>query len=221
MQKVILTLLSITVLSLGISQGHVDGFLKGKGNLDAAFSGAIELNSKFIGNGTTFNIQRNIIAASAFVAYGIGDKLDVNLSIPFISVNGAEKGFQDGAIYLKYKLSSFKLFNKKKLVRGDFILAGGFSSNFTNYQTQGGSAIGQKAKALDFRPVFQFYFPNSIFATVQTGYTYKFDPVPNAFPFALKVGLAKSNYYLDVWYDFQHSFGGTDYPELIHLERWG
>ena len=207
----------LTSLVAGNAQGRVDGFFKGQGNLDLAISGAFEGNSKFLGNGTVHNIPRTIFAGSAFVAYGISDKLDINVSVPYIVVNG-NGGLQDGAVYLKYYLKSVKKSKSKFL---DLVLAAGFSSNFTNYQTGGASALGQQAKQFDIRPVFQLYFPKSVFATVQTGFTYKFDPVPNAFPLAVKVGIAKSKFYADVWYDFQHSFGGIDYPTGDSFRKLG
>jgi hypothetical protein len=74
MIKSIVLLVSVIAVSSSLAQGRVDGFLKGQGNLDVAISGAAEFNSKFIGNGNTFNITRNIIAGSAFVASGITDK---------------------------------------------------------------------------------------------------------------------------------------------------
>lgn len=216
--KIALLILIVIISIFSFGQGRVDGFLKGQGNMDIALSGSYEGNSQFIGNGSTFNISRNIIATSAFIAYGINKKLDVNVSLPFISVNGKERGVQDGSVFLKYKFYSLNL---NSSIYINFLIAGGFSSNFTDYQTGGANALGQKAKALDIRPVFQVYFPKSVFATVQTGFTYKFDPVPNAFPLAVKIGIAKSKFYADLWYDYQHSFGGIDYPTSDSFRKLG
>lgn len=199
------------------AQGRVDGFFKGKGNLDIALGTNFEANSKYYAGTNLIGLKRNILSASAFFAYGITKKLDVNLSIPFVNVNRVEAGIQDPALFLKYHLFSVSFSQEKEDgVRTDgptvnVLIAGGFSSNITDYQTGGGSALGQQAKTIDIRPVVHINFSDGIFATVQAGYNYKFNPVPHAIPFAAKIGMAKANWYADIWYDGQHGIGGFDY----------
>ncbi len=198
--------LMFTVKSFG--QGRVDGFFKGKGNLDIALGANFEVNPQYYAGTNLIDLSRNIFSASAFFAYGIIDKLDVNVSVPFVSVNGVESSIQDPAIFLKYKIANINLGSSTRI---ELIMAGGFSSNITDYQTGGGSAIGQQAKTIDARPVIQIYLPKGIFATLQGGYNYKFDPVPHAVPFAAKIGMAKAKWYADIWYDGQYGIGGFDY----------
>ena len=197
------TLLIISLPLALFSQGRVDGFFKGKGNLDLVFGGGYEANDKYFAGTTKRGLTRNVTFFNTFVAYGITDKLDVNASLPYIDVNGVENDFQDYAIYLKHNT-----FVKNGW---SISLAMGFSSNLVDYQTEEASAIGQQAKTIDGRLVVQRFFSESIFVMAQGGYSYKNNPVPNAIPFALKLGWAKANYYIDVWYDFQHSIGGFDY----------
>lgn len=230
--KIIGLLILFLISTFSFSQGRVDGFLKGKGNLDIAVSAFYEANSKYYAGTNLIKLRRDITGTSAFAAYGITNNLDLNVSLPFLSINGKESGLQDGAIYLKYRLSRTRLYlrrdkdlkmnsssNNDPVI--DLFLAGGFSSNFTNYQTQGGDALGQQAKAIDIRPVIQVYLPQGVFATIQTGFIYKFDPVPNAFPLALKIGIAKAKFYADIWYDYQNSFGGIDYPTSDTFRKIG
>ena len=191
----------------GYSQGRVDGFLKVKGNLDAAFSFSREENTSYFAGREKINFSRRTKSYNSFLAYGITNNFDVNLSLPYVDVNGVEKDFQDYSIFLKYKIHSFSI----QKINIDVILAGGFSNNFSEYQVNGGNAIGQQAKAFDFRPVFQLNLGGGFFTTLQGGYTYRLDPVPSSIPFTIKVGLAKAKYYLDVWYDFQHGIDGFDY----------
>ncbi|MDX1350411.1 MAG: hypothetical protein R3279_09200 [Putridiphycobacter sp.] len=219
--KAIVVCLLFTALSFG--QGRVDGFLKGKGNLDIALGSNFEANPNYYAGTKLIALQRNILSVNAFFAYGITNKLDVNLSIPYVNVNGVEAGIQDPAVFLKYKLFSAPLYHIRTGVEQDglrmkegaklhLLLAGGFSSNLTNYQTGGGSAIGQQAKTIDIRPVIHITdLPFGVFITIQGGYNYKFDPVPDAIPFAAKIGLAKAKWYADLWYDGQHGIGGFDY----------
>ncbi|MFK8037830.1 MAG: hypothetical protein AB8B74_06040 [Crocinitomicaceae bacterium] len=206
MKLIAITFLMITSWSFG--QGRVDGFFKGKGNLDIALGSNFEANPNYYAGTKLIKLQRNVLSASAFFAYGITNKLDVNVSIPYVNVNGVEAGIQDPALFLKYKITSVAIASSLKL---DVILAGGFSSNITDYQTGGGSALGQQAKTIDIRPVINVLHNSGVFATFQGGYNYKFDPVPHAIPFAAKIGMAKANWYADIWYDGQHGIGGFDY----------
>ena len=118
-----------------------------------------------------------------------------------------EKSIQDASVYLKYR------FFNRQISYGSvqLSLAAGFSSNLTDYQTEGGSAIGQQAKALDIRPVLHISRNSGWFYTLQTAYIYKDNPVPNAMNAGIKLGKATADYYFDFWYAYQYSFGGLDY----------
>lgn len=210
MRNLLGVVLFLTISFSALTQGRVDGFLKGKGNLDIALGANVELNGKFYAGNNLISLPRTIVSANAFFAYGIANNLDVNLSIPFISVNGVENNLQDVALFLKYQFAQIKIADAQK-GKINFLLAGGFSSNITNYETEGGSAIGQQAKVLDIRPVIHYQANSGFFATIQGGYNYKFDPVPDAVVFAAKIGLAKANWYADIWYDGQIGIGGLDY----------
>lgn len=200
---------------LSYGQGRVDGFFKGKGNLDFVIGGGFENNKNYFAGTNKIALERDIVIASTFVAYGITNRLDVNFSLPFISVNGNTSGFQDASLIFKYMMIAIPFYSKDSIEKWvgqlNFNVAGVVSSNFTDYETEGGSAIGQQAKIIDLRPVLQIYLPYGFFTTIQVGCTYKFEPVPNSFSPAIKVGIAKSKFYADVWYEYQHSFGGFDY----------
>jgi hypothetical protein len=213
MKSLVTVIAVFSFVQLSFSQGRVDGFLKGKGNLDVALGANYETNPNYYAGKNLIALERTILSANAFFAYGFTDKFDMNLSVPYVNVkygNNTEKDIQDVALYLKYQYASIKLRNGDagKL---NLIIAGGYSSNITDYQTGGGSAIGQQAKTIDIRPVIHYQSNSGIFVTAQGGYNYKFDPVPNAVPFAMKVGLAKAKWYADVWFDGQHGIGGFDY----------
>jgi len=202
--KYVLFLILLNSYFHGYSQGRVDGFYKGKGNFDAVLSGGYEHNPYYFAGRNKITLTRDIYILNTFLAYGITDKFDVNFSLPYINVNNNEKSLQDLSLTLKHLI--FKLPSKTS-ISGSL----GFSSNLTNYQTGGGSAIGQQAKVIDGRIVIHQPLKNSIFLTAQTGYSYKFNPTPSALPFAIKLGIAHAKFYADVWYEYQYSFGGLDY----------
>jgi len=210
--KILLIILIILFPYLSFGQGRVDGFFKGKGNLDIAIGATYETAPKYYA-GTNLiesGLGRDVFSTSAFVAYGITNKLDINLSIPYVNVNGSVGGVQDPAVFIKYKL--LQLTNVHPDIVVDLIMAGGFSSNITDYQTGGLNALGQQAKVIDIRPVLQIMnVTHGVFLTLQGGYNYKFDPVPSAAVFAVKLGIAKAKWYADIWYDMQNGIGGFDY----------
>lgn len=188
------------------SQGRVDGFYKGKGNTEIVWGGGAEFDKKYFADDGKIDLVRTIYNTSLFVASGLSDNIDLYISIPYIKIND-QKSVQDGSVFLKWKAYN------KSLEKGDLSvsLAAGYSGNLAQYQTEGLSAIGQEAKIIDIRPVVHYFAKNGWFGTFQGAYNYKYDPVPNAFNAALKIGKASGKYYIDVWYDHQTSFGGLNY----------
>ena len=188
------------------SQGPVDGFYRGKGNMEIGVSGGTSINKKFFAGTDLITLKRNVSYVSLFMGYGISNNFDVYAAVPYLKVND-EESLQDGSVYLKYRLLTREVSNGSL----QFSLATGFSSNLVDYQTEGGSAIGQEAKVIDIRPVLHYARTSGWFYTLQGAYLYKFDPVPAAMNISFKAGKAAANYYFDFWYAYQYSFGGLDY----------
>ncbi|MGV6861680.1 MAG: hypothetical protein ACWA41_07895 [Putridiphycobacter sp.] len=207
--------ISIVLFSFnGFSQGRVDGFYKGKGNFDAALSLGYEHNPNYYAGKTKVGLTRDIYFLNSFFAYGITDKFDVNFSLPFINVNGSTQSIQDANLTFKHLLFSHvnsRCAYKNRTTKTELSGSLGFSSNLTDYQTGGLNAIGQQAKIIDGRIVVHHQFSIPFFVTAQVGYSYKFEPTPSSLPFAIKFGTAQAKFYADVFYEYQHSFGGLDY----------
>ena len=194
----------------GISQPVVDGFMRGKGNLDLAPSVTYEqygqyyseLNHKVV-------IARTSIAANLYGAYGISNRFDVQMSIPYIYTVPELSGMQDFSMYLKAALVDHTFEKDGRNVK--IMLTGGFKLPMSEYLTQSVNAIGQADTAFDVRLVWQCFRKSGFFMMAQVGYTYRLDPVPPSYAFAAKVGWAKEKYYFDIWYDQQIAIGGNDY----------
>lgn len=187
------------------AQGRVDGFYKGKGNIELAYGGGVEFASHYFAGRDKIELSRAILNTSLTVGTGLFDRLDLYMNIPYVSINEASS-VQDGSVFLKY-LVARKEFSNSEL---SFSFAGGYSSNLADYETEGINAIGQRAKIVDIRPLVHYRF-GAWFATLQFAYNYKFDPIPNATNGSFKIGQATAKYYFDVWYENQHTFGGFDY----------
>ncbi len=79
------------------SQGLFDGFLKGKGNNDLAFSGTYQLSDQYFAGYNPINYRRKLTIFNLFTEYGVTDRFDVIGSIPMINYK-----FQDISIGAKY-----------------------------------------------------------------------------------------------------------------------
>lgn len=209
-------ILNIFILSFYLthtlySQGPLDGYSKGKGNFTTGLSYSFEKNNQFFAGNTEVSLPRTIQSLSLFAIYGISERLDAQISVPYINMNnGAEKNLQDFAAYLKYnflKKDKFKL----------FLGVGGYTP-LSNYQTEGGNAIGQLNQALDIRIIGQYQLKNNYFLSSQAGFFTKTNPTPHAFSGSLKFGYATGKLYYDVWYEYYASLGGTDYRGTGELD---
>lgn len=200
MQKIVFILLLSSNVVFG--QGLVDGFSKGKNKLDLAFGGFYQHSDIYFAGRNPITYERNLIGISAFGAYGITDRLDVIASIPMINFQ-----LQDGGVFLKYKLIS------KSVKDANFSLFPALGASFplSNYATETGQAIGQRATQIQPKLIGQINFPKQWFIQVQGGYNYTLDPVPSSAVISSKIGFYRNKIYADVWFEHQEGFGSIDY----------
>ena len=198
------------------AMAQLDGWTKGKGNTDLAFGTTFEQGSGFYeGMELRDNYQRTKVVASIFAAHGFTKDLDVILNLPYVNIGGSG-GFQDAALWLKWAPIQTNIGEKWKF---SLITAAGISVPMTNYTTYSSNAIGQQATAFMPMGLAQFQHYNSgIFFNFSSGYFFKSDPTPDLVPFQFKVGLAKSKYYLELYFDMGESQGGKDYSGTGDLE---
>lgn len=183
-------------------QGLVDGFFKGKGNVDVALSATYQGSSKYFAGTNLINYSRSILSLSAFAEYGITEKWDVIGNVPVVNFS-----FQDAGVFTKYQLLKTTLFKHSFSI----IPAVGVSFPLSNYETESGQAIGQKATIISSRVVLQQELPKGMFLQVQSGYNYAIDPVTSSFPISMKWGISFGKSYADLWFDHQTGFGDKDY----------
>ncbi|QHI36483.1 hypothetical protein IMCC3317_18460 [Kordia antarctica] len=190
----------------GIAQGPISGFYSEKGDAIVVVGLGFEDSKNYFIGREKSDLSRSLYSVSLFGIYGINNRLNIQASIPYLSSN-KENGFQDAQFFLKYKLLQ-KEWKKDKL---ELSLATGFSFNLTDYNIGGLNDLGQQAKILDFRALLHYQKQSGWFINLQSGFSYKFAPVPNSLPVTIRLGKASSKSYFDFWYDFQYAFGGIDY----------
>ncbi|MCR9182625.1 MAG: hypothetical protein NXH73_06835 [Flavobacteriaceae bacterium] len=208
MKKIVGILFLLLFSTEGISQGKIDGFYRGFGNLSTSFGlGFEDTPNYFIGTERS-DIGRTLFFGSAYAAYGITPDFDINASLPFF-VSNEKLRTQDVSLFLKYRLYKIDFESSKLEISSGL----GFSTPISDYETGGLNDIGQKATILETRGMIHYQWNTGWFLTFQSGFSFKLEEVPNSLPITFKAGRALSNWYYDVWYDYQQSFGGIDYRE--------
>lgn len=205
--KTITTLIfSLFIFSYGFAQGKIDGFYKGNNNGTLVLGTGFENPKKYFAGEEKLDLERDLYYINFFVAYGITDYFDINVSLPYLS-SGDESSFQDISAMLKYRF--FK--NTSENGNLEFSFGAGFSTPISNYNVGGLNDIGQQATIIETRAMAHYKLNSGWFATLQSGFSYKFKETPNSIPVTFKVGKAAGDWYFDGFYDYQHSFGGIDY----------
>ncbi|BAO54025.1 hypothetical protein [Nonlabens marinus] len=199
------------ILLLGISsssfgQGVIDGFYNGSGNLTAVLGSGYENNPTYLTGKNEIELDKSFFNINMFVGFGLAKNLDLNVAAAYVE-SDAEKNLQDARFILKYKLHELELDRHIISIQ----IASGVSFPLTNYETEGLNAIGQRATSIPARLLIHAQQTNGLFFTLQGGYDYKFDPVPNATAATLKLGMARRTYYVDAFLDFQNAINGKDY----------
>lgn len=214
------------------AQGPIDGYMKGKGNLDIALSLSNNAAGDFYGkDGAVYNEPFQGRFLALFAEYGFTDDLDLVATLPYVFTS-TQNGFQDGSLHLKFRPLRIKTGD------GGFfnaVVAAGVSAPLSNYEPLAAGAIGQRATVLQPRLVLQWDSGFGPFFNLTGGYNVRLDALreddiagvrllrpdynpeqPKNFTnWLIKAGLPAANYYLDIWLERQFTQGGADYAPMV------
>ncbi len=202
-----------------IAQGAISGFYNKKNETTLVVGAGFEDSKNYFAGREKRDLSRNLYSITVFGIYGINDRFNIQASLPYLSSN-KQSGLQDAQFFLKYKAVQ-KAWKTDKL---ELSFATGFSFNVSNYNLGGLNDLGQQAKILETRALLHYQKQSGWFVNLQSGFSFKFEEVPNSLPITFKFGKASKKYYFDFWYDFQHAFGGIDYlgtPAPQNFKRFG
>ncbi len=201
-----LLLLSAALFLCHTGTAQVDGFNKGKGNMDLVFSLGYEQGLDYYLAEGTAGLSRYRASASFFAARGLTKNLDVQFSAPFIASNGSA-GLQDAQLFLKWLPVQARL-GKGTLTFGAAL---GGSAPMTNYQTEGLGAIGQQARSIIPMGIVQYRTDGGTFVSVVGGQMVVNAPTPDAYIGTFRLGRATNTYYGEFYVQMQQAMGGKDY----------
>ncbi len=212
------TSICLLLPALMVAQSPLSGFMKNKGEGAVVVSYSSEKYDEVflvpakIDGVPVFN-EVEVSSISLYGEYGITDKLNVILNVPYIKAEGSaseqvlanngfentRKGLQDLKLYLKYDLTSFDFSN----ARLNFMGAVGVETPIGDYAVNEGLqsiiAIGNRSTTVNATGIFMYKMNNGFFTTGQLGYSIKSDEVPNALLSEFKIGYAASKFYVDAF----------------------
>ena len=196
-----------TIIGLSTSVvAQVDGFNKGKGNMDLVGSLSYGQGLAYYVAEGTAPITRGSVALSLFAARGITKDLDVQLNIPFISISGSS-GLQDGQLFIKW----LPLRTSTASGTLSFGAAIGGSTPLSEYETEGIGAIGQQASSFIPMGVAQYMAGSGMFISLVGGHIAASSPTPDALIGTIRLGKASNDSYWEAYVQGQEAFGGKDY----------
>ncbi len=206
MKPFTLTLLVFSIWNFSFSQGKIDGFYRGNGNGTVVLGFGYEDSKAYYAGREKVDLTRTLFYVNLYGAYGISENLDAQISIPYLESDD-NKALQDISLFLKYR------FFKSTTVNGQLQLSfgAGFSTPLSDYPVGDLNDLGQQATIIDARAMIHYQSNSNWFGTLQTGFSFKLEEVPNSLPFVFKIGKASEKWYFDAYYEYQYTFGGEDY----------
>ena len=221
------------------AQSLVSGFMAGKHHGSVVLSGTTErydnvyLAPEKIDGVPVFQEVR-VNSLNLYTTYGITDKIDAVVSLPYIQSKGkaagtvindlnslystagytnVRQGLQDITGLLKFKSYTREIGGSIL----DLLGVVSISTPVSNYQTNQGYgyiiAIGNQATKYTASGVAHLKTSSGVFATGQVGYSLRTGLVPNALVGEAKLGYAGPKNYFEGYAAFQESNGGTDISE--------
>ncbi len=219
--------------SAGHAQSLVTGFMSGKGHGSVAVSATTESYTKAFlvpekVDGVPIFKEIQINSVSLYASYGLSDKVEAVLTLPYIrsagqadnqtlstigisSATNVRGNLQDVTGMLKFKGLSRELGGSIVDLLGAVTL----STPVGNYKSEKSIdyiiAIGNRATKVSAIGVAHLKTASGVFATGQAGYSLRSGNVPNAFLSEAKLGYAGRRLYLETFANFQVSDAtGTD-----------
>ncbi len=224
-----LTIFLLFMPLYAFTQSPVNGFMQKKGHGSVVLSHNFEsYNSVFLVpkkvEGVPIFNEIKVNSTSVYTTYGLSDKLNLILNVPYIKAEGAaseqvlknlnyknaQSGLQDVSVYVKYKALTVESDKRTFSLVG----AVGVKTPLGDYTVDNGLqtivAIGNRATSVNALAIGLLRDNSGLFVSGQAGYCLRNKQVPDAVMSELKVGLIKPRFYADVLIANQTSLGGTD-----------
>ncbi len=210
--------------AFSFAQSPVSGFMneKGKGGVALSYSSEkyneVYLGATKVKGIPVFNEVQNT-AVNLYANYGITNKIEAVLSVPFVQSEGKgddtflaangfsnkRSGIQDLSVFLKYK--AFSMSDKESTF--DILASVGVQTPIGGYKSDEGLqsiiAIGNSATKVTGLLIGHVKVNTGFFITGQLGYRKSTNQVPDAVVSEIKAGYAANKVYFDAWFANQNS----------------
>ncbi len=226
--------LLVTLLGATPVAAQMDnGFLRGKGKTDAAFSYSEDTYRNFwMGNTRVHDPGVRRITRTGYnvyAAHGLSEDVDLSASTSYVHVDST------GAIRSEDDITDLNLRLKWRCLRarmraGEFSLlaAPGIKFPLKDYEENAVTAIGDGQEDYRARAIFHYQSNDGVFASLDTGYDFRASRPRDEFPVHVTVGFTViQRLTLSAYYSHVNSLGGYDigqgpFPGVEEdYERWG
>jgi len=201
------------------AQGPITGFMPGPNVTDLALTYSYEQFDAYFFGSEKQNINNQVRSVNLFVEHGWSDSLSVVANIPYSWADEENKGFQDGALFVKYR-NKRQFFPSGSLTH---ITAAGLSFPLSRYPVQTDNPIGQRATQLHGKYLLQYKINNGLFFHLQGGLEFQISPNnQTAVPVLFRWGWGGSAIYFDAWLEYYHAFNSGADRQILGGEgsRW-
>ena len=216
-----------------LSQGPIDGFMKGEGNLDGAIGFSVQRSDLYYGlDDEIYDLNYSAELLSFFAQYGLSDKFDAVATVPFIFTQFENK-FQDMGLFLKYRPVHYVFEKNHEL---DLLLSGGFTFPASDYRPDVTGAVGQRAQQIPLRGILQLKTKNGIFFNTTGTFNYRLDKLSdntislatslnpnfilvepaNSGLLMFRMGFATKKHFVEIFSEWQKTFGGVNFQPTVY-----
>ena len=212
-----------------------DGFLRGEGRLDVAFSYVFESYDHFwvgddkVEDPAVGEVTRESV--NLYAAYGLAESLDVVGTLSYVDAENDgttlfhdERAMQDGTLGLKWRVF------EQRFGPGDFsfLAAPAVKIPLSHYSANAVTAIGDGQIDYRARVIGHYRFDNGVFASIESGFDYRTEQPANEIPLNATIGVTLfDRVTIAPFYSWTDSLDGIDigqgdFPAVEEdIERWG
>ncbi len=194
--KILLRFALVCLPFTALSQGAIDGFMKGKKQADIALTYSYESYDRYY-FGTELRHQSTTTQTlNLYATYGLHDALNLVVVVPYMWTNPETRSLQDAILALKYR-GDLDRYERGELAK---ITSFGLSFPLGDYDPEAAQPIGQKATVFILRHLWQYKHDGGFFAHLQSGFDFRIIPESQfAIPAILRMGYGHRKFYFDLW----------------------
>ena len=209
-------ILLIGLITEGVGQGPISGFMNDRGKTAIALNYAFDEYNEYVFETNRQFITTTTQSINLFVEHGITDSLSIVFTAPYVWIDSSEHGFQDATLMVKY-LNQVTQDNRGTL---NFITSAGVGFPLSDYAINIERPIGPRATVLRGRLLVQYKLDFGLFFHLQSGIDFRILPQSQgAIPSLFRIGLGTSSIYAEAWVEYFNTFSNVEVDNQIFVNN--